>query len=28
MLLSHLLTGIVLAMHYVSDVHLAFETGE
>ncbi len=28
MLLSQLLTGIVLALHYVPDVHLAFETGE
>ncbi|WP_019221411.1 cytochrome b [Bartonella senegalensis] len=28
MLLSQLLTGIVLAMHYVPDIHLAFETGE
>ncbi|MBX4335108.1 cytochrome b [Bartonella raoultii] len=28
MLLSQLLTGIVLAMHYVPDVHLAFETSE
>ncbi len=28
MLLSQLLTGIVLAMHYVPDIHLAFETSE
>ncbi len=28
MLLSQLLTGIILALHYVPDVHLAFETGE
>ncbi|EJF78713.1 Cytochrome b/c1 [Candidatus Bartonella washoeensis] len=28
MLLSQLLTGVVLALHYVPDVHLAFETGE
>ncbi|WP_208436056.1 cytochrome b [Bartonella phoceensis] len=28
MLLSQLLTGIVLSLHYVPDVHLAFETGE
>ncbi|EJF77268.1 hypothetical protein MCO_01447 [Bartonella sp. DB5-6] len=27
-LLSQLFTGIVLALHYVPDVHLAFETGE
>lgn len=28
MLFSQLLTGLVLSMHYVPDVHLAFETGE
>ncbi|WP_019222353.1 cytochrome b [Bartonella rattaustraliani] len=28
MLLSQLLTGFVLSLHYVPDVHLAFETGE
>ncbi|WP_074381328.1 cytochrome b [Bartonella doshiae] len=28
MLVSQLLTGIVLALHYVPDVHLAFETAE
>ncbi|PIT70846.1 cytochrome b [Bartonella tribocorum] len=28
MLLSQLLTGLVLSLHYVPDVHLAFETGE
>lgn len=28
MLLSQLLTGLVLSLHYVPDIHLAFETGE